>query len=131
MPLDLLICCVQFIYSLTIVAPTRVWPLIGRSGLLDNNRGSGKLPSIVGGIELVSGRYDLLISCARLYEVLVEDFVISAVARRSRAKAAKRSTTAKLPGPAISDQVLSKVILSFTRYLLDVLESSCLGNSLI
>jgi nuclear pore complex protein Nup188 len=124
-PLDLLVSCVQFMYSLTIITPTLVWPLIGRSGLLDNNRGSGKLPSIVGGIELVSGRYDLLISCARLYEALVEDFAVIAVARRSRAKAATRFNSGEAPGTAVPDPVLSKVILSFTRYLLDVLESSC------
>lgn len=124
-PLDLLVSCVEFMHSLTIVKPARVWPLIGRSGLLDNNRGSGKLPSIVGGIELVSGRYDLLIACARLYEALVEDFAEIAVARRSRAKAATRFHSGEAPGTAVPDQVLSKVIFSFTRYLLDVLESSC------
>lgn len=124
-PLDLLVSCIHFIHSLTIVTPTRVWPLIGRSGLLDHNRSSGKLPSIVGGVELMSGRYDLLISCARLYEALVEDFVTIAVARKSRAKAATRFNSGHAPGTAVPDQVIQNVLLSFTRYLLDALERSC------
>lgn len=124
-PLDLLISCVQFIYSLTLVAPARVWPLLGRSGFLDNSRGSGKLPSIIGGVEIVSGRYELLISCARLYEALIEDFVATTVKRRSTVKVATRFSSGEVSRIAVPDQTISKVILSFTRYLLDVLESSC------
>jgi len=124
-PLDLLSNCIQFMHALTSVTPGRVWPLVGRSGLLDLGRGGGKLASIVGSVELVSGRYSLLLSCTRLYEALVEDFVTNAVSRRSRGKSSARFGNVKATGTGISDQVLSKVLLSFTRYLVDVLESSC------
>jgi nuclear pore complex protein Nup188 len=37
----------------------------------------------VGSVELVSGRFDLLLACTRLFEALVEDFVSNAIQRRS------------------------------------------------
>jgi nuclear pore complex protein Nup188 len=124
-PTELLVSCVQFIHGVIKVLPGRVWPLLGRSGLLNYGSGSGKLSSIVSGVELVSGRYDFLLSCTALYEALVEDFVTHAVVRRSKAKTATRFDARTAPATEVPTQVLSRVLLSFTRYLVDVLESSC------
>ena len=67
-----------------------MWPLISRSGLLELGRGVGRLSTIVASVELVSGRFDLLLSCMRLYEALVEDIVSKAVQRRNVEKAGAR-----------------------------------------
>lgn len=123
-PLEVLTSCVQFIHALTPFTPGRVWPLIGRSGLLDIHRGGGKLSSIVGSVELVSGRYDFLYSCTRLLEALVEDFVTNALNRKFRSKASARFVNGEVTGAGVPDQVLAKILLSFTRYLVDVFESS-------
>jgi len=123
--LDLLNSCVQLIHALTLVAPGRVWPLLARSSLLDLGRGSGKLASIVGSVELVSGRYDFLIACTHLYEVLVKDLAVNAVIRRNKGKLTARFAKQERLGTDVPDQILSKVLLSFTRYLVDVIESSC------
>ena len=124
-PLELLNSCVQFIHALILITPWRVWPLLARSSLLDLGRGSGKLASIVGSVELVSGRYELLLACTHLYEVLVEDLVVNVVTRRNRGKLSARFVKQEKPGTEVPEHILSKVLLSFTRYLVDVIESSC------
>ena len=123
--LDLLKSCVEFIHALTLVTPSRVWPLLARSNLLDLGRGSGKLASIVGSVELATGRYEFLLACTHLYEALVEDLVVNAATRRNRGKLSARFSKQEKRGVEIPEQILSKVLLSFTRYLVDVVESSC------
>ena len=124
-PLEVLINCVHFIHALILVFPGKVWPLLGRSGLLGVVGGGGRLPSIVESVELVSGRYDLLLSCSRLFASLVDDFVANAITRRCGKKSSARFDDGEERSTGIPDQALSKVVLSFTRYLIDVLESSC------
>ncbi|TVY27193.1 Nucleoporin [Lachnellula hyalina] len=125
-PLGVLVSCVHFIHALIPISPDRVWPLLSRSGLLGVARGEGILATIVESVELVSGRYDFLISCARLYEALVEDIASNAIRRRSGVKASARFTDHDEVGTGVPDLLLSKIILSFSRYLIDVLESSFL-----
>lgn len=127
-PTELLVSCVQFIHSLVDQFPDRVWPLLGQSGLLDygNGSGTGKLSNIISGVELVSGRYDFLLSCIGLYEALVEDFLAKAVARRIKPnpKTVTRFTPKSASEIPIPTQIVSRSLLSFTRYFIDVLESS-------
>ncbi|KAH6673138.1 nucleoporin-like protein [Halenospora varia] len=123
-PLGVLVSCLQFIHAMLPVAPSRVWPLLARSGLLGVSRGGGRLASIVESVELVSGNYDFLISCIRLYEALVEDISCNAIKRRSITKSPTRFNNKVDTGVGIPDQLLSKTLLYFTRYLIDVLESS-------
>jgi nuclear pore complex protein Nup188 len=125
-PLDLLTSCVQFLHALISITPGRVWPFIGRSGLLELSHDSSKLSTIVSSIELVSGRYEFLLSCTRLYEELVQDIVVNRVSRRCRAKSSARfGGEGTMAGTGMPDQVLSKVLLSFTRFFVDAFESSC------
>jgi nuclear pore complex protein Nup188 len=124
-PLEVLTSCVHYIHALTPFTPGRVWPLVGRSGLLDVGSGGSKLSSIVGSVELVSGHHDFLLSCTRLFEALVEDFMINAINRRARGKSSGRFGHEEMPGTGVPDQVLSKVLLSFVRYLTDVFEGCC------
>lgn len=155
-PLCVLVSCVHFIHALIPISPDRVYPLLSRTGLLGIARGEGKLLTVVEGVELVTGRYEFLISCVRLYESLVEDVASNAIRRRSRVKASARfngpdegnilqecpstpdflfhvseTATEKMltphsstVGTGVPDHLLSKIILTFTRYLIDVLESS-------
>lgn len=125
--LNILVSCVQYLHALLLFSPGRVWTLIGRSGLLSNERGSGggKLSSIVGRIEVISGRYAFLVSCTRLFEALVNDFVINTIARnRKTTTAPARFEVNREHNVRVADKVLSEVLLSFTRYLTEVLESS-------
>lgn len=123
--LDVLINCVSFIHAMLPIFPGRVWPLLARSGLLGVTRGSGQLSVIVDGVELVSGRYGFLTSCCRLYEALVDDFATNAILRRGGDRSSARFQDGEDVGTGIPEQSLSKVLLIFTRYLVDVFESSC------
>lgn len=122
-PLEILTSCIQFIHALTPFSSGRVWPLIGRSGLLETRSGVSMLASIVGSVELVSGRYDFLISCTRLFEALAEDFVANVVNRKARGKSAGRFATGDAPATGVPDQIVSKVLLTFARYFTDVFEA--------
>jgi nuclear pore complex protein Nup188 len=125
-PLEVLVGCVHFIHALLPTSPGRVWPLLSKSGLLGVGSGSGQLSTIVEGVELISGRYNLLISCCRLYDSLVEDFATNAITRRSKGRSSggRRYTQGAGLGTSLPDQFLSKVLFSFTRYMMDVFESS-------
>ncbi|KAG9228800.1 nucleoporin-like protein [Amylocarpus encephaloides] len=123
-PLAVLVSCVHFIHALLLISPGRVWPYLAQSALLGVSRGGGRLSNIVEGVELVSGRYEFLLSCTRLYEALVEDVTRNAIRRRSRPKSTTRFHDEEDVSPGIPDHVLSKTLLHFTRYLMDVLESS-------
>jgi nuclear pore complex protein Nup188 len=123
-PLGILVSCIHFIHALVAISPGRVWPHLAQSSLLGVNRGGGRLLTIVEGVELVLGRYEFLLACTRLYEALVEDVVANAIMRRSGSSSPARFTKGKDVGAGIPDHVLSKVLLHFTRYSTDVLESS-------
>ena len=112
----------QFIHALLPIIPGRVWPMLGRSGLLELGRGGGRLSSIVGSIELVSGRFDLLLACTRLFEALVDDFVSNAAQRRSGGKASARfgnedSTGTGVPDQSKQPQILAGVVISTPDFL--------------
>jgi len=125
-PLDILNSCVQLMHALTLVMPERIWPLLAKSSLLELGHGVGKLASVVGSVEMTSGRYGFLSSCARLYEGLVEDLVTNAVARRGLSKSSTRFAAKDISTVVVSQKIMSNVLLFFTRYFIGVLESSCL-----
>lgn len=119
--LDVLVSSVHFIHAMVSIFPGRVWPFMSRTGLL--GAGGGRLSTIVEGVELLSGRYQFLISCCYLYESLVEDFAINAIYRRRGDKVVGRFNGMGDITAGIPDNVLSEILLSFTRYLVDVWES--------
>ncbi|KAE8452536.1 hypothetical protein EG329_000439 [Mollisiaceae sp. DMI_Dod_QoI] len=123
--LEILVGCISFIHAMLPIFPGRVWPLLTRSGLLGVSKGSGQLSSIVEGVELVSGRYEFLTSCCRLYDALVDDFATNAILRRGGGRSSARFQEGEDVGTGIPEQSLTKVLVVFTRYLVDVLESSC------
>lgn len=123
--LGLLNACVYFIHALVPVLPGRVWPLIGRSGLLDQEGRSGRLTAILSGIEFVNARYDFLLSCVHLFGTLVEDSATHAVFRKGGVKSGGQTGHTEDLGTGVPDRVLSKAITSYARTLLSVFESAC------
>jgi nuclear pore complex protein Nup188 len=122
---DILTASIRFIYALTPILPGRVWPLLGRGELLDADGGGGRLSAVLGCIELVTYKYDFLVSCVYLFRALVEDCVKLAVLRKRSSTALVRSETSDDLGTGVPEQVLSKILFSFTRTLLDVYETAC------
>jgi len=123
--LDVLVASIQFIYALVPVLPSRVWPLLGRSKLLEIDGEGGRLSSILARIEVISCRYDFLISCTHLFHALAEDSVRHALRRRVGSKSLVRPGNKEDQGTGVPEQLLSKILLSYTRTLVDVFESAC------
>lgn len=123
--LDILLACTNFIKALIPVMPGRVWPLLGRSGLLNIDGRGGRLAAIVGSLEMVLGDYRFLLSCTELFEALVEDCVKHAALRRAGSKALVRRGSTENLATGVPPEILSKVLLSFTRTFIDVFQSGC------
>ncbi|KAH0558656.1 hypothetical protein GP486_004694 [Trichoglossum hirsutum] len=123
--MHLLVNCLHFIYALIPVLPGRVWAFLARSGLLQIDGRGGKLTAVVAGTEIISGRYEALTSCIRIFGALVEDAVTHAIARKgssSRVVARFNSPTAMATG--VSEKVMKDILLAFARTVVDFFESS-------
>ena len=120
---DVLVRCVQFAHALMPGMPDRVWPFLGRSSLLGINGGENKISAVVASTEMVSGRYDFLLGCIRVFDALVEDAVSHAVVRKTPSKALARFSVVSTLGAGISQTAMKKVLLRFQRIMIDVFES--------
>ena len=121
--LDVMVQCVHFAHALLPIIPDRVWPFLGRSGLLGIGGEVERLSAVVTSYELVEGRYEFLLGCIRVYDALIEDVVLKAVSRKKPIKAITRFGTDNTLGSGISDLVMENVLLSFQRIMMDVFGS--------
>ena len=122
--LDILIRCVQFTHAILPVIPCRVWPFLGRSSLLGIDGSQSKLNAITASAEMVSGKYDFLLGCIRVFESLVEDAVAHAISHRVPTTAVTRFADADKLGTGISQLAMEKVVINFQRIMVDVFESA-------
>ena len=120
---EILVQCIHFTYALLPLMPDRVWPFLGRSGLLGIGRDESQLTAVVTTQELTLGRYDFLLGCIRLYDALVEDAVAHVVSRKTPTKAVARFSNVNSPGAGTSQTAMERVLLSFTRMMIEVFES--------
>lgn len=122
--LDVLIRCIQFTYAILPVMPERVWSFFGRSSLLGIDGSQSQLSTIIASVEMVSGHYDFLLGCIRVFEGLVEDAIAHAVSHKIPTRAVKRFADTDNLGTGVSQFAMEKVISSFQRILVDVFESA-------
>lgn len=120
---ELLANCLQFMHAVLFVRPGQVWAFLGRSGLLGVNDSESKLTAIVSSLEMVTGHYDFLLGCIRLFEGLIEDTVVHSIARKSPPGTVTRFESSESTGQGVSDNATKKVLLSFARTMIDVFES--------
>ena len=121
---DILVPCIQFVYTILPVMPDRVWPFLGRSGLLGIDGDESQLSTIVTATEMVTGQYDFLLGCVHVYERLVEDAITHAVSRKTPSKAVTRFGSETKSGTGVSQAAMRKILLAFTRSMLDVFLSN-------
>lgn len=121
---ELLANCLQFIRAILFIMPGRVWAFLGRSGLLGIDDSESKLVAIVGSKEMVSGHYDFLLGCIRLFEALIEDAVAHSITRRYPTGTVTRFSSPDFTGKGVSDNATKNVLLSLERTLIDVFEST-------
>lgn len=123
-PGDILIRCIQFAFALLPIMPDRVWPFLGRSGLLGVKGGESQLNNVISATEMITGQYDFLLGCVRVYEGLVQDAISHAVSRRIPTRAVARFGTMETLGTGVSQGAMKAILLAFTRSMLDVFEST-------
>ena len=121
--LAILVECVCFTHALLQIMPDRVWPFLGRSGLLGMGDGGGRLGAIVSSYELVMGRYDFLFSCVRLFDALLDDVTKNTILRKTPSKAVTRFTTTVHYGTGVSQNTIAQILVNFQRIMLDVFDS--------
>lgn len=121
-PLDVLVRCIQFTHALLLVMPDRVWSFLGRSGFVGMNGVESQFATIIASVERVSGRYDFLLGCIRVYDALIDDAITSAVSRKSPTTTVKRFAVTERSRSRISQALMEKIILSFQRAVVDVFE---------
>lgn len=121
---DTLVRCIQFTHALLPVTPDRVWPFLGRSSLLGISGGESRISAVIASTEMVTGRYEFLLGCIRVFDALVEDAVGHAVPRKTPMKAITRFSSTPTLGTGISQTAMKKVLLSLQRIMVDVFEST-------
>ncbi|KAL8783501.1 MAG: hypothetical protein Q9195_009371 [Heterodermia aff. obscurata] len=121
---DILVRCIQFIFTILPVVPDRVWPFLGRSGLLGIDGDESQLSNIVTAIEMVTGQYDFLLGCVHVYERLVEDATVHAVSRKAPSKAVTRFGGETKLGTGVSQAAMRRILLAFTQSMVDVFLSN-------
>jgi nuclear pore complex protein Nup188 len=119
---DVLSNCMDFISALIQILPGRVWPFLARSSLLEIDGTGGNLVAVVAGSEMPFGRFDFLLASIRVYDGLVEDAVVHAVARKTIQTG--RHNRPEVLEAGVPDQVVKKVLDAFQRIMVDVLQNS-------
>ena len=122
--IDLLIQCIQFTFALLPFKPDRVWPFLGRSGLLGIGKDEGRLTAVIATQEMLLGRYDFLLGCIRLFESLIEDTVTHIVSRNVPTKVVTRFGDSMSLGAGVSRVAMEKVLENLTRTMIEVFEST-------
>ena len=121
--LDVLVQCMHFANALLLLIPDRVWPFLGRSGLLRIDREESQLSCVIS-TEMVIGQYDFLLGCVRLFDALIDDTISHGILRNTPTKSVTRFGDAESLGSGVSQVTMQNVLLSFTRSMIDVLESA-------
>ena len=121
---DILVQCIQFTFALLPFKPDRVWPFLGRSGLLGIGKDQSQLSTVIATQEMLSGRYDFLLGCLRLFEALIEDAVTHAVSRNAPAKVLTRFGDIMSLGAGVAHVTMEKVLEILTRIMIEVFEST-------
>ncbi|RCI15993.1 hypothetical protein L249_2998 [Ophiocordyceps polyrhachis-furcata BCC 54312] len=116
--------CVTFLDATLPVQPSRVWSYLARSELLSSESRAGKLAKITGTLDLVSGRFDLLMSSLAFFSRLADTAMCSGVQRRANNELAGRQKSDSNPWLATADRVLARVSMSVAQATVDILEST-------
>lgn len=121
--LNILARCSQFVFVILKVMPDRIWPYLGRSGLIGVGRDEPQFGYVLAQ-EISIGSYDFLIGCVRLYQGLVEDALTHCVSRQAPPRSLLRFGSPEKTGSGTSLRTMQDVLLNLSRCMMDVFESS-------
>ncbi|KAL8708652.1 MAG: hypothetical protein Q9220_006477 [cf. Caloplaca sp. 1 TL-2023] len=126
--MSLLTCCVRFAQALLPVMPDRVWPFLGRNGLVDIKDGDSLLNAVLTSPEIAPGKCKFLIRCIHLYQSLIENALSQALTRKVPDKIVTRFAAPRPLNIGVSQVVMRRVLLGFQRIMLDVYENNSTWN---
>lgn len=129
--MEIMVQCIQFTFALLQTMPDRVWPFLGRSGLLGIGKDESRLSVVVATQEMLVGQYDFLMGCIRLFDALVKDIITHIITRMTPTKALMRFGSVNTFGAGVSKNTMEKVMTSFTRTMVEIFESTSKWNFLL
>lgn len=112
---DLAIACLRLINALIPIVPGRVWPLMGRSSLLERNGRGGLLVRILESVEIVQGDFTFLLTVLELYEKLLSDAISGAVYSGTIGAPGSIVGGAGV-GSGVSGEMQSAILQDWTRF---------------
>lgn len=117
--------CLRFLHATLPLAPGRVWSYMARCELLNSESRAGRLARITGNLDMLSERYELLVSSVKLFSSLVDSARSSAVQRRVGTKPTNNRQQAEDdPWLGTSDKIFTRICLSIAQTAVDVYENS-------
>lgn len=116
--------CLRFLHALLPLAPGRVWSYMARCELLNSESRAGRLSRITGNLDMLSERYDLLVSSIHLFSSLVNSVMSSAAQRKIGTRPSSRQEVVDDPWLGVSDKILARVCLSIAQTSVDIYENS-------
>ncbi|KAI0406696.1 nucleoporin subcomplex protein binding to Pom34-domain-containing protein [Xylaria palmicola] len=122
--LGALVACVQFMHAILPICPGRVWSYMAKCTLLQSQSQGGRLPRIIGNLDLSDVQFDLLISTVRLFSDLIDSAMSSSVRRKTDTKTNHRQRSTENFWLGVSDKVITQITLAISQTITDFLESS-------
>ncbi|EWC45029.1 hypothetical protein DRE_06309 [Drechslerella stenobrocha 248] len=119
---DLASACLRVIITLVAVVPGRIWPLLGRSSLLERNGRGGLLNKILESVEVVQGDYTFLLTAFSMYETLLSDAISGVVFSGTIGSPGSIVSGAGVRS-GISKEMQTSILQDWTRFWCSVFES--------
>ncbi|KAK6352666.1 hypothetical protein TWF730_009480 [Orbilia blumenaviensis] len=114
--------CLRIIITLISVVPGRIWPLLGRSSLLERNGRGGLLGKILESVEIVQGKYTFLLTTFSMYEALLSDAIAGVVFSGTIGSPGSIVSGAGV-GSGISKEMQTAILQDWTRFWCSIFES--------
>ncbi|KAI0199594.1 nucleoporin subcomplex protein binding to Pom34-domain-containing protein [Astrocystis sublimbata] len=122
--LGALVACVQFLHAILPICPGRVWSYMAKCTLLPSQSQGGRLPRLIGNLDLSEAQFDLLISTIRLFSELISSAMTSSIRRKTDVKANHRQRPIENVWLGVSDKNIMQITLAISQAAVDFLESS-------
>ncbi|KAK5038125.1 hypothetical protein LTS07_001594 [Exophiala sideris] len=115
----ILLSCVDFIVILCKIQPHLIWPGVNRTSLLGRQSSSTYILGIVSAVEIPQRSFDVLESCARLYEALVQLTLQSQSHTSIKIPTSSARRVATLP---TATRMQTSILLSSTQIMFDAFQ---------
>ncbi|KAH8668373.1 nucleoporin subcomplex protein binding to Pom34-domain-containing protein [Xylariales sp. PMI_506] len=122
--LAVLTASLQFLDAILPLCPGRVWSYMARCAVLGSESRAGRLPKLVGNLELSSEQCGFLLTAIRLFANLIDSAMTSSVQRKVPLKNASRQKPSDNVWLGVSDKIVTQITLAIAQTSVDILESS-------